>query len=102
MADFARVMEPRRAGADGKERGWRDRWFLWGEFNHRHLHFQCSALPTELPGRRACRAAGGKESAGVIKARFRAVQNGRKWRRTAAPASPARSSPLLRWRGSVL
>src|SRR6266404_2801464 len=30
------------------------RWWCPGaELNHRHLHFQCSALPTELPGRRA-------------------------------------------------
>src|SRR5262249_6082794 len=33
------------------------RWWCPGaELNHRHLHFQCSALPTELPGRRAPRA----------------------------------------------
>src|SRR5215831_3303615 len=31
-------------------------WCSWSELNHRHLHFQCSALPTELPGRRARRA----------------------------------------------
>src|SRR5215471_5699585 len=28
-------------------------WCPGAELNHRHLHFQCSALPTELPGRRA-------------------------------------------------
>src|SRR5438309_7498706 len=26
-------------------------WCPGAESNHRHLHFQCSALPTELPGR---------------------------------------------------
>src|SRR5262245_24777263 len=26
-------------------------WCPGAELNHRHLHFQCSALPTELPGR---------------------------------------------------
>src|ERR1700692_1509824 len=26
------------------------RWCPGAELNHRHLHFQCSALPTELPG----------------------------------------------------
>src|SRR5215831_10534759 len=31
-------------------------WCPGAEVNHRHLHFQCSALPTELPGRRARRA----------------------------------------------
>jgi hypothetical protein len=25
-------------------------WCPGAELNHRHLHFQCSALPTELPG----------------------------------------------------
>jgi hypothetical protein len=35
------------------------------ELNHRHLHFQCSALPTELPG----------QAGGLIKTRFIAVQN---------------------------
>jgi hypothetical protein len=82
---LARFFATRRTGADGKERGRRDRWCPGAELNHRHLHFQCSALPTELPGRRACRAAGGKESAGVIKARFRAVQNGQEQPRMAAP-----------------
>src|SRR3954466_2197712 len=28
-------------------------WCPGAELNHRHLHFQCSALPTELPGRRS-------------------------------------------------
>src|SRR5438094_5382361 len=32
------------------------KWCPGAELNHRHLHFQCSALPTELPGRRARRA----------------------------------------------
>src|SRR5207248_7705882 len=32
-------------------------WCPGAELNHRHLHFQCSALPTELPGRRVRRAA---------------------------------------------
>ena len=27
-------------------------WCPGADLNHRHLHFQCSALPTELPGRR--------------------------------------------------
>src|SRR5581483_8649575 len=27
-------------------------WCPGAESNHRHLHFQCSALPTELPGPR--------------------------------------------------
>src|SRR5262249_18531103 len=31
-------------------------WCPGAELNHRHLHFQCSALPTELPRRRARRA----------------------------------------------
>jgi hypothetical protein len=30
---------------------WNFQWWCPGaELNHRHLHFQCSALPTELPG----------------------------------------------------
>jgi len=33
--------------------------------NHRHLHFQCSALPTELPGRRA-RPDGGRRRARAV------------------------------------
>ena len=56
-------MEPRRTGADGKERGRTERWCPGAESNHRHLHFQCSALPTELPGRRTRRAAGGRSAA---------------------------------------
>src|SRR5690242_6560696 len=32
-------------------------WCPGAELNHRHLHFQCSALPTELPGRRIRRTA---------------------------------------------
>src|ERR1700732_877026 len=51
----------------------RERWCPGAELNHRHLHFQCSALPTELPGRRA-RPTADDESAGFIKARFPAVQ----------------------------
>src|SRR5262245_60827938 len=58
------------------------RWWCPGaELNHRHLHFQCSALPTELPGRRSRRTAGGR-ARGVIKARFPAVQTS--WRTDAA------------------
>src|SRR5215813_9360196 len=30
--------------------GHEDEWCPGAESNHRHLHFQCSALPTELPG----------------------------------------------------
>src|SRR5262249_39559214 len=70
--------EPRRSEFRAYPLGIKS-WCPGAELNHRHLHFQCSALPTELPGRRACRPAGGKESAGVIKARFQTVQNGRKW-----------------------
>src|SRR5579863_3047897 len=34
-----------------------EKWCPGAELNHRHLHFQCSALPTELPGRlKAARA----------------------------------------------
>src|SRR6202011_2444953 len=40
------------------------RWCPGAESNHRHLHFQCSALPTELPGRRALRACAPAERGG--------------------------------------
>src|SRR5579883_1933291 len=30
--------------------GLEELWCPGAESNHRHLHFQCSALPTELPG----------------------------------------------------
>jgi hypothetical protein len=52
MPDFARVTEPWRTGADGKERGRTNRWCPGAELNHRHRDFQSRALPTELPGRR--------------------------------------------------
>ena len=58
--------------------------------NHRHLHFQCSALPTELPGRRTRRTAGGR-ARGVIKARFPAVQTS--WRTGAAGTRSFRKMP---------
>jgi hypothetical protein len=44
--------------------------------NHRHLHFQCSALPLSYLGAAPARRRT-KEAPRVIKARFRAVQNGR-------------------------
>src|SRR6266446_2714794 len=52
------------------------KWCPGAELNHRHLHFQCSALPTELPGR-SPRGNGGRRSAGFIEARFPSVQNSR-------------------------
>jgi hypothetical protein len=48
-------------------------WCPGADLNHRHLHFQCSALPTELPGRRSTEG-GRRRSAGFIEARFPAVQ----------------------------
>jgi hypothetical protein len=33
-------------------------WCPGAELNHRHLHFQCSALPTELPGQHRPRIGG--------------------------------------------
>jgi hypothetical protein len=64
-------------------------WCPGAELNHRHLHFQCSALPTELPGRRTRRTAGGR-ARGVIKARFPAVQTSRRGcgRHTIRPEMP--------------
>ena len=47
-------------------------WCPGAELNHRHLHFQCSALPTELPGRLTQRR--GRCSGGVIETGFCAVQ----------------------------
>src|SRR5262245_9419094 len=41
--------QARRKAKDCEE----ESWCPGAELNHRHLHFQCSALPTELPGRRA-------------------------------------------------
>src|SRR5262249_49464044 len=38
--------------------GHEDEWCPGAELNHRHLHFQCSALPTELPGRRTAERRG--------------------------------------------
>src|SRR5260221_2370319 len=52
------------------------KWCPGAELNHRHLHFQCSALPTELPGR-SPRGNGGRRSAGFIEARFPSVQDSR-------------------------
>jgi hypothetical protein len=69
-------------------------WCPGAELNHRHLHFQCSALPTELPGRRTRRTAGGR-ARGVINARFRAVQTS--WRRVWPHMDPSgrwRTRPL--------
>jgi site-specific DNA recombinase len=55
-------------------------WCPGAESNHRHCDFQSHALPTELPGRQvlklACSNRAGKQSAGVIEARFHTVQNG--------------------------
>ena len=79
-------------------------WCPGAELNHRHLHFQCSALPTELPGRRTRRTAGGR-ARGVIKARFPAVQTSsrRCGRRTIRPQDAARARFICvfsqdRWR----
>ena len=50
-------------------------WCPGAGSNHRHRDFQSRALPTELPGHlRPCRSPKGR--AGVIEARFWAVQNG--------------------------
>src|SRR5262245_284221 len=48
--DFTTVLPDRRTRADRRERGRTGGWCPGAESNHRHLHFQCSALPTELPG----------------------------------------------------
>src|SRR5579883_1305663 len=55
--------------------GLEELWCPGAESNHRHLHFQCSALPTELPGRREAKAAPRRRA--VIGAEARVVQNGR-------------------------
>src|SRR5437588_5935750 len=47
-------------------------WCPGAELNHRHLHFQCSALPTELPGQRS--HPNGRHARRVIEARFLRVQ----------------------------
>jgi hypothetical protein len=49
-------------------------WCPGAELNHRHLHFQCSALPTELPGRRG-RGGVPRGGGAVIRAGAGAVQN---------------------------
>jgi hypothetical protein len=85
---LARFFATRRTGADGKERGRRDRWCPGAELNHRHLHFQCSALPTELPGRRGRPTAAANESAGGYKG---SVPGCPERPRTAAPG---RSAPV--------
>jgi hypothetical protein len=84
--------EPRRTETLGISLGIKS-WCPGAELNHRHLHFQCSALPTELPGRRTRRTAGGR-ARGVIKARFPAVQTS--WRRCPAhdPSGRCRTRPL--------
>ena len=46
-------------------------WCPGAELNHRHLHFQCSALPTELPG-----LIGFPIRRAVIESEPAAVQNG--------------------------
>src|SRR5215510_10132054 len=81
-------------------------WCPGAELNHRHLHFQCSALPTELPGRRTRRSAGGR-ARGVIKARFPAVQTS--WRRCGRrrfvrkmPHAPASFVSSPRFVGAIL
>jgi hypothetical protein len=58
--------------ANGGERGRRLLWCPGAELNHRHLHFQCSALPTELPGQLRWRM--GVARGRVIETRFPAVQ----------------------------
>src|SRR6266704_5480867 len=48
------------------------KWCPGAELNHRHLHFQCSALPTELPGQRS--HPNGRHARRLIEARFLRVQ----------------------------
>jgi hypothetical protein len=80
-------------------------WCPGAELNHRHLHFQCSALPTELPGRRARGTADEGERGGyrlpVPECPEHRRQNigGEHQRATAAPAASNRkagSSPFKR------
>lgn len=49
----ARLQLPREADPEMKK-------WPGADLNRRHLHFQCSALPTELPGLTAAPDAGGK------------------------------------------
>jgi hypothetical protein len=76
-------------------------WCPGAESNHRHLHFQCSALPTELPGPTLtafARPQPASPSDAVIKARFPAVQDAERRRsrhaqwRSASPSSRLSSS----------
>src|SRR5579863_2104242 len=52
-------------------------WCPGAELNHRHLHFQCSALPTELPGPLFREAVETSRKRAVIEFALPAVQNGR-------------------------
>src|SRR5262249_40566862 len=69
--DFTRLLEGPRTGPDVKEQTRTEGWCPGAESNHRHQHFQCCALPTELPGRRPRRAAGHVQSAGRYRGWFR-------------------------------
>jgi hypothetical protein len=77
LIDSTTAKDEKRCGA---------KWCPGAGSNHRHLHFQCSALPTELPGRtlghalilsgtRLVRKSRPYQSRGVIVARFPAVQD---------------------------
>jgi hypothetical protein len=93
---YFRSMSPhqKRHKRIGRRGGW-ERWCPGAELNHRHLHFQCSALPTELPGPtlfgEADRAS---RKRAVIEIAFPAVQE--RQLRLVRPRDPPSLTPRLR------
>ena len=48
-----RMTALKQASHSQRSNAWENEWCPGAELNHRHLHCQCSALPTELPGHTA-------------------------------------------------